>query len=182
MPIRNSLALDLLKGAIAGAAATWVMDVLTSALYDREDPEARRREDAARGGNPAYGAAAEKVAAAAGVSLTETELAAYGSGIHWLLGIGAGAAYGVLRGRVKRFGFAHGLGFGSAFWLLIDETLNPLLGLTPGPAAFPWQAHGRGLAGHLVIWSSGQWRTPPWIYSITWRRGLKPTELRFVRL
>lgn len=90
-------------------------------------------------------------AAGVGVSLTETELAAYGSGIHWLLGIGAGAAYGVLRGRVKRFGFAHGLGFGSAFWLLIDETLNPLLGLTPGPAAFPWQAHGRGLAGHLVF-------------------------------
>ena len=25
------------------------------------------------------------------------------------------------------------------------------LGLTPGPRAFPWQAHARGLAGHLVL-------------------------------
>ena len=28
--------------------------------------------------------------------------------------------------------------------------MNPVLGLTPGPMAFPWQAHARGLAGHLA--------------------------------
>jgi hypothetical protein len=33
----------------------------------------------------------------------------------------------------------------------MDETLTPALGLTPGPDAFPWQTHARGLAGHLVF-------------------------------
>jgi hypothetical protein len=28
---------------------------------------------------------------------------------------------------------------------------NALLRLTPGPAAFPWQTHARGLAGHLAF-------------------------------
>ncbi len=46
---------------------------------------------------------------------------------------------------------AGGLVFGLAFWLLIDEGANVALGLTPGPAEFPWQAHARGLAGHLVF-------------------------------
>ena len=31
----------------------------------------------------------------------------------------------------------------------VDEGLNPALGLTPGPDRFPWQAHARGLAGHM---------------------------------
>lgn len=29
--------------------------------------------------------------------------------------------------------------------------MNPLLGFTPGPRAFPWQAHARGLGGHLAF-------------------------------
>ena len=33
----------------------------------------------------------------------------------------------------------------------IDELLNPVLGLTPGPLAFPWQTHARGLGGHLAF-------------------------------
>lgn len=34
--------------------------------------------------------------------------------------------------------------------LLVDEAATPALGLTPGPTAFPWQTHARGLAGHLA--------------------------------
>jgi hypothetical protein len=33
----------------------------------------------------------------------------------------------------------------------IDELMNPPLGLTPGPQAFPWQAHARGFSGHLAF-------------------------------
>jgi uncharacterized membrane protein YagU involved in acid resistance len=33
----------------------------------------------------------------------------------------------------------------------MDELMNPLLGFTPGPQAFPWQAHARGLGGHVVF-------------------------------
>lgn len=48
-------------------------------------------------------------------------------------------------------GVAGGLGFGAAFWALMDEGAVYALGLTPGPWNFPWQAHARGLAGHLVF-------------------------------
>ena len=55
------------------------------------------------------------------------------------------------RRRFNSLGRTVGLGFGTAFWALLDEGLVPALGLTPGPLAFPWQTHARGLAGHLTF-------------------------------
>lgn len=145
------LAADLVKGAIAGAAATWIMGQATSYLYEREDPVAREREDDARDGKTAYGVAAEKGAALVGRELGDEERQQLGSGIHWALGIGTGALYGALRGRVPGVGSGFGLTFGTAFWAVVDEGANVALGLTPGPGEFPWEAHARGLAGHLVF-------------------------------
>lgn len=142
---------DLIEGAIAGAAATWLMGKVTSYLYEHEDKTARQAEDSTRGGKTAYGVAAEKAAGLVGASLSEDQRKAAGQRIHWALGVGAGALYGVLRDRVPRAGLARGLGFGVAFWLLMDEGAVYALGLTPGPTRFPWQTHARGLAGHLVF-------------------------------
>lgn len=148
---RQSLAADIIDGAIAGAVATWVMGKATTALYGRENEAARQREDEARHGQTAYGVAAEKAASVAGQELSEDQQARYGQAIHWALGIGAGALYGALRPRSDVASTGGGLLFGAAFWLLMDETVTPALGLTPGPAAFPWQTHARGLAGHLLF-------------------------------
>jgi len=145
----DHLASEVVKGVIAGAIATWAMGKVTTYLYQHESQEVRQREDAARHGRTAYGVAAEKVAHTFGVSLDGTEGAA-GRAIHWGLGLATAAAFAVLRGRYAQAGRAAGLAFGSAFWLLLDEGAVYALGLTPGPTAFPWQTHARGLAGHLV--------------------------------
>lgn len=142
---------DVARGALAGAAATWVMGQVTSYLYERENEQARQMEDDARGGKTAYGVAAEKAAGALGRELSKDERKQLGSAIHWALGAGAGAVYGAARGRFPGADAAGGLLFGLAFWLVIDEGANVALGLTPGLTEFPWQAHARGLAGHLVF-------------------------------
>jgi hypothetical protein len=142
---------DLVRGALAGVAATWVMGQVTTYLYENESKAAREAEDEARGGKTAYGVAAEKAAGAVGRELSDDQRQQAGSAIHWVLGAGAGAAYGVMRSRVPAADAANGLLFGTAFWAVIDEGANTALGLTPGPAAFPWQTHARGLVGHLVF-------------------------------
>ncbi len=147
----SSVASDVLKGAVAGLAATWVMDRVTTAVYDRQDPRARRREERARGGKTAYTIAAEKAARAVGLKASRRQLRTAGRVIHWWLGAEAGISYAVARRRMPSAGRLKGLGFGSGFWLVVDEIANPLLGLTKGPRAFPWQAHARGLAGHLAF-------------------------------
>jgi hypothetical protein len=147
----ESMLRDAGRGALAGAFATWLMGKVTTPLYEREDPAARRREDEARGGKDAYVVAAEKAAGLADVELSARGAKSAGAGIHWGLGIAAGAAYAMMRGRVPGADLAAGLAFGAAFWLLVDEGANTLLGLTPPPRAFPLQAHARGLAGHLAF-------------------------------
>jgi hypothetical protein len=142
---------NLARGAIAGAAATWVMGKVTTLLYEREATSARDTEDQARNGKTSFGVAAEKIARLTGTQLTKEQRQQYGTTLHWMLGISASAAYAILRNRLSSAGLARGLLFGTAFWLLMDEGAVYALGLTPGPTKFPWQTHARGLAGHLVF-------------------------------
>jgi uncharacterized membrane protein YagU involved in acid resistance len=151
MSRQRSLVADLIDGAVAGAVATWVLGRVTTVLYERESKPAREREDRARHGKTAYGVAAEKAAKLVGTELSDDEREKYGSAIHWGLGITAGAVYAALRPRVESAAVARGLAFGTAFWLLMDETATPAMRLTPGPSAFPWQTHTRGLLGHLAF-------------------------------
>jgi hypothetical protein len=151
MSEQRSLVRDVIKGAVAGAAATWVMGRVTTAMYEHESKGARQREDAARGGQTAFATAAEKGAKLAGASPGKETIQQAGALLHWGLGIGAGAVYGAMRGRVMDADWKGSLKFGSGFFMLVDEVANPVLGLTPGPGAFPWQTHARGLAGHSVF-------------------------------
>jgi hypothetical protein len=146
----TSVGVDLLKGALVGAVATWVMERVTIYFYEHENRSARQREDEARQGQHAFAVAAQKTAAFTGVHLSETQQEQLGLAYHWGLGLGAGALYGALRQRVGWVDRGQGAIFGLLFFLLIDEAMNTVLGLTPPPRAFPWQAHARGLTGHLV--------------------------------
>ena len=44
-----------------------------------------------------------------------------------------------------------GLLLGLAVFVLNDELLAPAAGLASGPRSYPWQAHFRGLIGHLAF-------------------------------
>jgi uncharacterized membrane protein YagU involved in acid resistance len=141
----------LISGIAAGVVATWIMNRVTTLMYERERKAARQREDAARGEKTAYEIAADKAAAIIGRTLTDRQRAQWGQVIHWSLGIGAAIVYTAIRTQLESPGLRHGLLFGFIFWAVMDETVTPLLRLTPGPLAFPWQTHLRGLVGHLVF-------------------------------
>lgn len=150
MARRSGMLRELALGAAAGLAATWAMDWATTYLYDHEDRRARRREDTARRGNTADGIAADKIAGLFGRGLSKEQRRRFGSRIHLALGAGSGAAYAALRRRVPAVDAGRGLALGAAMFAALDEGANTALRLTPPPRAFPWQAHARGLAGHLV--------------------------------
>jgi hypothetical protein len=147
---KTSVTRKMLKGAIAGAVATWTLDRVTTYMYEREPKPERQKEDRVRRGRSAYEIAAEKLASFLGRELSAGERRLLGTAIHWALGIGAGVAYGAFGRRIPGFRRAGGGAFGTAFWAAVDEGLVSLLGLTPPPKAFPWQTHARGLTGHLA--------------------------------
>ncbi len=165
---------DMLLGAVAGAAASLVMAQTTSYLGKQQNKRARGQEKQARKGKTAYGIAAgsasskvkqggvsglssggsvavEKAAQVFEQELSNEERKKLEIKLNLGLSMVAGAAYALFRHGVPAAGWGHGLAFGALFWLLVDEAGNPVLGLTPPPSEFPWQAHMRGLAGHLVF-------------------------------
>jgi hypothetical protein len=146
-----SIVKTAIRGAVAGAVATWVMNQVTSALYARESAAAREREDRARGGDTAYARAAKTLARRANVSLTDERTQQAGTALHWATGIMAGVKYAALRRQWPDVAAGFGSLYGFSFFVTMDELMNPLMGFTPGPSAFPWQAHARGLAGHAAF-------------------------------
>jgi uncharacterized membrane protein YagU involved in acid resistance len=72
-------------------------------------------------------------------------------GFHWAYGVGAAGAYAVLRRRVPAAAAGQGLLLGAVFSLLGDEVFTSATGLAESPRQYPWQAHARGLVGHLAF-------------------------------
>ncbi len=144
---------EAVKGAIAGAIGVWAMDKVTWAMWDRTDPEKLRQEEQEarpRGMDPAH-VMANEAAEATGAELTPKQPHPAGIAVHYGLGVGPGAAYGVLRHQVPAITAGGGTLLGLGLFVMQDEIANPLLGTSGGPTEYPTEAHIRGLVGHLVF-------------------------------
>ena len=143
---------EVIKGAIAGAASVWMMDRVTWYMYNHEDREAYRKEKKAQvNGKYVAFVAANKIANTIGANMSDKQEFVAAKTIHYLLGMMPGALYGLLRHRVDGLDKGRGLLYGLGLFLVMDELIAPMAGLSSGPMAYPWQAHVRGLAGHLTV-------------------------------
>jgi uncharacterized membrane protein YagU involved in acid resistance len=137
--------LDAMRGAAAGAAATWVMDQVTQAMLDAQPPKVSEAERlAAVNGKGAVENVVDRVESETGFRVPLTA-------VHYGLGVVPGAAYAVLRKRVPLIGAGGGLVYGFLLWLVADEYVNSSLGLSAPPTAYPPETHLRGLVGHAVL-------------------------------
>lgn len=143
---------DVTRGASAGAVGVWAMDVVTWWMYRRQDPTALQREKQTRvfGKDTAH-AAARRLARLVRSDAARDEPNAVGIAIHYALGMVPGAAYARLRQAQPWLRTGRGALFGLALTILNDEIAGRLLGIMGRQRAYPWQAHLRGLVGHLVL-------------------------------
>ncbi|WP_162055577.1 DUF1440 domain-containing protein [Pontibacter pamirensis] len=148
----KSIAAELIKGAVAGAASVWVMDRITWYMYKNEDPKAYLKEKKAQvHGKYVADVAVDKVLKATGTDLDQRQRWMAGRGVHYFLGIAPGMLYAALRHKVKGLDAGGGSLYGLGLFMVMDEIVAPVTGLSSGPTAYPWQAHARGLVGHLAV-------------------------------
>jgi hypothetical protein len=92
---------DVVKGVSAGAVGVWAMDVLTWAMYQRDDPSIVEQEKQVRASDKDTAhALAQRLARLAGSDAADTEPNAGGIAIHALLGMVPGAVYARTRPRL----------------------------------------------------------------------------------
>lgn len=148
---RHCLFTDIAWGLAAGAAATYVMDQVSSLGYKLEDEGTRKYEEDLRHNEYPPDVLVRKLATACcGAEPDQETKQKLATRIHWGYGTFWGGVFGALRDRVPLFGAACGLAFGAGLWLIGDEILMPAMGLTPPSREFPWQNHARAAANHLA--------------------------------
>lgn len=139
------------RGAIAGAVAVWLMDLVTTAMFDRQDPTVTKREEAARPNDqPALANLVDRLEEQTGAELNKEQRESLVPILHYALGVVPGAIYGVLRG-LPLARSVNGAFYGIALWAINDEYLNTRLGLAGPFDAYPAETHLRGLVGHIVL-------------------------------
>lgn len=146
---------DIAMGLVAGAAATFVMDKVSTWGYSLEDPKVRDYEEKLRNGEyPPEVLAKKATEFATGVTPAKETTNKLGMAIHWGYGILWGGLFGALRSRVPVIGSAAGLTYGTGLWLIGDELMMPVLKLSPCSTDFPWQNHVRAFTNHAAYGSS----------------------------
>lgn len=137
---------DLVVGAAAGYVGSRVMDLATTAVYERTSAEARAREVVANpDGTPLV--LGRALARATG---QEGDRAAYALAgrAHRGLGMTYGAVAALLAARGVP-PLTAGIATGAAAFALVDELA--LSAVLPPPSAYPLASHVRGVVGHLVL-------------------------------
>lgn len=140
------------RGAIAGAAATWAMDQVTTVMLALQAPEVTAQEEAARAnGKSSVTNLVDRVEAETGLVVPPKRRAMVEQVVHYALGAIPGAIYGVFRRWIPFARAGSGLFYGLGVFALNDEYMNTRLGLASAPRAYPPETHMRGLAGHAVL-------------------------------
>jgi len=143
---------DALRGAVAGAAATWLMDLVTTRLYEAQPVLVTQREEAAQpNGKSSVANMVDRVEAATGLTIPRARRPLVENAVHYLLGVLPGAVYGVIRRPLRITRLWEGAAYGLAVFAVNDEYLNTRLGLAGPVSAYPARTHFRGLAGHAAL-------------------------------
>lgn len=82
--------------------------------------------------------------------LTKSEKEKAGAIAHYAMGAASGAIYGAVAEMMPVATVAEGLPFGASVWLVADEAIVPLAGLSRKPSEYPASIHVYSLASHLV--------------------------------
>ena len=153
----------LAAGIVGGLVASWVMDEFQSAwakLSESTQQNGSKNPSSGDGAQsqpdeeelePATVKAAEAVSEKLlGHHLEKDEKEMAGNAVHYATGGASGAVYGVAAELVPQVTAGVGLPFGTAVWLVVDETAVPLLGLSKAPTEYPLSTHVYALASHFV--------------------------------
>src|SRR6476469_3452273 len=142
----------LVAGTVGGLVASWVMEEFQTAwtkAAEGQHSQRNGREDEQQ--EPATVKAAEMISAKLlGRQLAKEKKDIAGAAVHYATGGASGAIYGAVAELAPHLAAGAGIPFGTAVWLLVDETAVPLLGLSKGPTEYPLSTHVYALTSHFV--------------------------------
>ena len=140
------------QGGAAGAVGVVAMDVVTWLLYRRESRLDLLREKRLRPyGKDTAHALVRKLSSSVGSDAGSSQPNGAGIAVHYALGMGPGALYAQQRTQRPWLRRGNGALYGAALYVANDLLAARLLGIAGPQGRYPWQAHARGIVGHVVL-------------------------------
>jgi len=131
-------------GALAGYAASRIMDQATTVFYAIQTERSKKREEElAPGGTLVQ--LGKQLGTTAGRELADEQAGRVGLAVHRTFGVGYGMAAAALAGRGMP-PMKAGLTVGAAAWVLVDEGTA-----LPTFTNYPVESHLRGIVGHGTL-------------------------------
>jgi putative membrane protein len=162
----------LASGVVAGLAAAWAMNQFQAAWSRLAAGEERSHgAQSLQQGTPQHGVgrelaleghdderddAAGRLANAISVATLDQELSGReketaGAAFHYAMGATSGALYGAVAEVFPGATGGAGLPFGAAVWVVADEGIVPLVGLSKSATEYPLSIHAYAFTSHLVF-------------------------------
>jgi uncharacterized membrane protein YagU involved in acid resistance len=146
---QSSVWKGLAAGAAAGVIGSWAMNRFQS-LLSRASSSGQDQQQQSSDEPATVKAAVEVSRRVLHQELADSEKETAGEIAHYAMGVVSGAVYGAAAAAVPAASAGLGLAFGTALWLIADETMVPALGLSKGPMDYPVSSHASAWASHLV--------------------------------
>jgi hypothetical protein len=162
----------LAAGVVGGLAAAWAMNQFQAAWSRVAEGEERSHgAQSLQRGTPQHGVgrklqleghdderddAAGRLANAVAVATLDQELSGReketaGAAFHYGMGATSGALYGAVAEAFPSVKAGAGLPFGAAVWVVADEGIVPLVGLSKPATDYPFSIHAYAFTSHLVF-------------------------------
>ncbi len=157
-------------GVVGGLAGAWVMNRFQSMLSQASKAakaagqseqgsgpqprsgRSRRQQSGQSGGEPSTVKLAETVSRELFKHpLSRQEKQVAGPAVHYGYAMLVGGLYGALAEETPVVTMGAGVPYAAGLWLLGDEMVVPILGLSKPPTAYPASTHASALAAHLVF-------------------------------
>jgi len=148
--------IDLMKGLLAGVAggllASYLMEQFQAAWSAASEATGSSKKRGGRRPDPATVKAANVISEkVTGRKIPGDYKPIAGEVVHYGMGAGSAAVYGVLAEVAPIVTIGNGVGFGTGVWLLADEVAVPAAGLSKPAREIPLATHIYALASHLVF-------------------------------
>ena len=146
---------DLIKGFVAGVAggllASFLMEQFQAAWSAASEAISPSKKGPGRPADPTTVKAANLISEKiTGRKVPAEYKPAAGEAVHYGMGAGSAAVYGVLAEVVPAVTAGDGLAFGTGVWLLADEVAVPRAGLSKPAKEIPLTTHIYALVSHWV--------------------------------
>lgn len=139
------IARGIVAGAIAGAVASFAMDRFQAGVSALSSSDSG-------GGEPATEKAADAIAEQViGRAVADADKPLAGQTVHYALGIGLGALYGVAAEFRPAVTTGFGIAFGVSTATVLDEAAVPMVGLGEAPWKASLSSNLYSYASHLVF-------------------------------